>query len=61
MMSLFVMKRTYPDEDQSTGVSYFVLSLGHFNHRKLGWAGALAQDLAYLRETKQNNKMIINI
>lgn len=37
----------HPDEDECTGVAYFVLSLRDFGHGELGGARALAEDLPY--------------
>ena len=51
---LIMMMRTYPDEDQRTGVSHFVLPLRHLDHRKLSWTGTLTQNLTHLRRTKEN-------
>lgn len=52
---LFMVVRTYPYEDQCTGVSHFILPLWHLDHRKLSWTGTAAQNLTHLRRTKQSS------
>lgn len=47
-----MVRSTYPDEDQRTGVSHLVLPLRHLDHGELSRAGALAQNLPHLRKNR---------
>lgn len=48
-ISVFVVVKAYPYEDQRAGVSNFVLPLWHLDHGKLSWTGTLAQNLPDLQ------------